>query len=951
MLWLAVLPLARAGDPLPAAPFVRVETGRHLAFVHALALHEAAGVVYSASEDKTVRKWRIADGRLLDTFRVPSGLRGEGQLYALALSPDGAVLAAGGWTCWQFDRRACIYLLNAATGAIIARIGGLEEIVASLRFSPDGRFLAVGLMGAQGLRVFRVADRTLVSADRDFRDKLLEVDFSPGGRIVAAGLDGFVRSYDEGFALAGRIDAGLAGRQPFGVRYSPDGRFVAVAFNDVSRISILRGSDLSVVATLAAPTGTVARNLSRVAWSADSSVVFAAGESRDGNASALFRWSLSDAAHAQALPGARGRIGDLCVTRDHLLLFGSEEPSLGLIEPSGRLRYGLFSGVPDFRGLEGRLRVSHDGSVVELSVGPGADSMRRFSFARQTLERVMAPSLPLPRTTAADWRIESWGRTEPPVINGRRLALEAFELTRSRAVSADGTTLIVGTEWALHAVDRRGAIRWKLRMPTLVRATTISGDGRFVVAALGDGSIHWLALRDGTPAVSLFVHADGEGWVAWLPDGRYASSAYGDTLAGWHINRGADASPDFFRAVQFERELYRPDTIARALAEDARTGAGVAAADALGLLAIAPPRLDVSILDAGPAAGRTSRRIRITGESLGLPMHSLSVYVNDIPITRTGDQRLAPAEAMRFTREVSLPQSAAETDVRVEVFNGRSLGVRERFAPGPAVAARSEPGNLYVIAIGANEFPELSRDRYLAYAARDAEEFAGALQALGATRFRKVRVRILSDSTRPATQAAVLDALRTMGDATGDDTTVVFMASHGVSDAAGNYYFVPRDVRGADLDDLLDGKPMPPQSSLLGWRPIFDALRTTAGRRLLIVDTCHARNISGRFQDFSLVKRSASSHIAFILASRGDEESQEYARGGHGLFTYALLEGLRGSADRDRDARITVDEWFGFAAARVDQLRDRTIGPQTPQLIAPAVLRAMSIVERPLVMR
>jgi uncharacterized caspase-like protein len=169
------------------------------------------------------------------------------------------------------------------------------------------------------------------------------------------------------------------------------------------------------------------------------------------------------------------------------------------------------------------------------------------------------------------------------------------------------------------------------------------------------------------------------------------------------------------------------------------------------------------------------------------------------------------------------------------------------------------------------------------------------------------------------------------------------MASHGLSDSAGNYYFVPRDVRRADIDRLLDGQSLPPDSSLVGWLPIFDALRATAGRRVLIVDTCQARNVSGRFQDYSLVKRSASSHIAFVLASKGDEESQEYAQARHGLFTYALLEGLRGGADLDRDKRITVNEWFGFAANRVDQLRDRTIGPQTPQLIAPPALRAMAL--------
>ena len=87
-------------------------------------------------------------------------------------------------------------------------------------------------------------------------------------------------------------------------------------------------------------------------------------------------------------------------------------------------------------------------------------------------------------------------------------------------------------------------------------------------------------------------------------------------------------------------------------------------------------------------------------------------------------------------------------------------------------------------------------------------------------------------------------------------------------------------------------------------------MRNTAGRRLLIVDTCQARQISGHFEDSPLIKRSASSRLAFILASKGDEESQEYEAGRHGLFTYGLLEGLQPG--------VTVAEWFASAARTVD---------------------------------
>jgi WD40 repeat protein len=243
-----------------------------------------------------------------------------------------------------------------------------------VKFSPDGRHLAIGLMGAQGLRIFRVRDRALVASDRDYRDKLLELDFNPNGRLVATGLDGFVRAYDHLFKLSGRVDAGLAGREPFGIRHSRDGQFIAVGFNDVARVSVLRASDLSVVATL---TGSVSRNLTRVAWSPDGAVVFAAGESRDGSVSSLFRWRMADPSRAEPLPEAPGRIGDLAVTRDNLLLFGAEDPTLGAIDPAGRIRYALRTGIPDYRALGGKLRTSPDGSIVELPVGSAGLRRRR----------------------------------------------------------------------------------------------------------------------------------------------------------------------------------------------------------------------------------------------------------------------------------------------------------------------------------------------------------------------------------------------------------------------------------------------------------------------------------------------------------------------------------------------------------------------------------------------
>ena len=48
----------------------------------------------------------------------------------MAISPDGALIAAGGWTRWtKADRQEQIYLFDRASGSLVKRIDGLPNVV------------------------------------------------------------------------------------------------------------------------------------------------------------------------------------------------------------------------------------------------------------------------------------------------------------------------------------------------------------------------------------------------------------------------------------------------------------------------------------------------------------------------------------------------------------------------------------------------------------------------------------------------------------------------------------------------------------------------------------------------------------------------------------------------------------------------------------------------------
>jgi WD40 repeat protein len=99
--------------------------------------------------------------------------------------------------------------------------------VASVAFSPDGRYLAVGTWGGSSVQLIDTSSWQVIRTFEDHTDSVWSVAFSPDGRLLASGSDDKTIKLWE--VATGSLVRTLTGHPNWvrAVAFSPDGRLLA----------------------------------------------------------------------------------------------------------------------------------------------------------------------------------------------------------------------------------------------------------------------------------------------------------------------------------------------------------------------------------------------------------------------------------------------------------------------------------------------------------------------------------------------------------------------------------------------------------------------------------------------------------------------------------------------------------------------------------------------------
>jgi len=247
-----------------------------------------------------------------------------------------------------------------------------------------------------------------------------------------------------------------------------------------------------------------------------------------------------------------------------------------------------------------------------------------------------------------------------------------------------------------------------------------------------------------------------------------------------------------------------------------------------------------------------------------------------------------------------------------------------------------EKTQFWSVIIGVSDYRDTNIPS-LRYASKDARAFYDWIVSPVGGKYAPARVLLLLD--KDATQENIRNALFVwLKQALEEDVILIYFAGHGSPDSPDsldNLFLLPHDTKYDNI--AATGFPM--------W-DIETALKRFIKARKVIVmaDACHSGGIG---QEYDIARRSnrgikvnpinsgihslsnIGDGICVISASSDDQYSQESKKwgGGHGVFTYFLLQGLEGNADFNKDSSISLGELTSFLSERV---RRETKGAQSP---------------------
>lgn len=865
-------------------------------------------MVVAATATAGAKLWDLATGELLRTFECPGGAGA----HSVSVSGSAPWLATG---CFDGG----VYLWNLQSGAQLRKLvePGRNEygLMPLVRFDPTGKRLAVAMREKVSIRDAATGQElqqiVIPRGELPFNQEDSLAGIVDNEQIPQAQRDAIAaQAKDPAYAATMHLIHGL--------EFHPDGQRIAVAkMYDLSLWDIASGQQIRAFSARAAR----------------------AQEPPPTDDQALMQKLMS---------GAR-------ISRKDMKQLAELQKSgqyQGLVQNPG----DAMEEITDTLGMEGArdLVFTADGRhLVALGV------QGKTIWEVDTGRKIRPPRAALDPSDPMAMMDQLLGETEMGTGGGL-------------AVSPDGRTAARGHARVIKVWDLASGqdIAEVIGHTSDVSSLAFVQGGRVLVSGASDGTVRLWSVPAGREIVQLVALGSSD-YVAVTPDQFYRASRRGIGGVAFRVD------DEVFPFEQFDLRFNRPDIVLERLglaAPGVVQGYRAAYLRRLRKLGFTEdmlggefhlPQASLAGAPVPLTTSATTQVVRVRALDEKYPLDRIHVFVNDVPVFGTAGLPIADRIARQHEQDITIPLVAGRNKIQVSVLNQQGAESFRQTTYTTSTAA-FPPADVYIVAIGVSQY---QHDAYnLRFAAKDAADLIEAYRGIAdrSDNFGNVHVLELSDAR--ATRSGIRQARAWLEQARVNDLVVLFAAGHGMTDSRSNYFFGTYDI-----------DPEQPGTNGLPYEE-FEALLDgiPALQKVLLIDTCFSGEIdkeepvaltqaadtagagtvrmrafkasrgvaivadegdtntlaasgaidAARFQQEVFADLRRGTGAVVISSASGNEYALEGEQWANGVFTYAILDGLRnGSADLNADGTINVSELQAHVIAQVPKL---TNGGQNP---------------------
>ncbi len=448
-----------------------------------------------------------------------------------------------------------------------------------------------------------------------------------------------------------------------------------------------------------------------------------------------------------------------------------------------------------------------------------------------------------------------------------------------------------------------------------VKHVEFSSDDKRIISTATDGTVRFWDRESGELLITLAQGENIDQWVAFTPEGLFDGTEEGIEMIHY-----VDGMNIITLSALYE-QYYTPNLLPIILKGGKFEKQEIAVDD------LTPtPLVEITSPQDGTFAEQEVL-VKVVATDEGGGIDEVRLYLNDklVETTNRGFKPLVQNDSTK-SKFFKILLSNGENKIKAIAYNDQRTAsipheVRVKYK------GAEKHANLYMLIVGINDY---KNPRYaLNYALADANSFKESIEKGASEIYKSTEVTLITNPE--ATRSNILENLEKIKlKAKPEDVFIFYYAGHGVmsEEAKPQFYMVPYDIT-----QLYGNNKQLTEKAISANELQEISMQLKAQKQLFVFDACQSGGATSNISTRGAAKEKAIAQLArstgtyWLAASNSNQFATEFAELGHGLFTYCILQGLKGKADGGaKDKKITVKELNAYLNNEMPELSTKYKG-------------------------